>query len=86
MVALEAIRASVVDIDYDIDDLEDCIEANSYAIHDNLDDIEENRKWISAINHEIEEQQYRVAGLQKDCRRCQHQMEEDRDFLVLYCQ
>ena len=56
MVALEAIRASVVDIDYDIDDLEDCIEANSYAIHDNLDDIEENRKWISAINHEIEEQ------------------------------
>ena len=46
MIALEAIRASIYDVDYDIDDLEACIEANSYAIHDNMDEIEENHAWI----------------------------------------
>ena len=86
MVALEAIRASIVDVDYDIDDLTDCIEANAYAIHDNMEAIEKNHKWISAVDNEIDEQRYRVASLQKDCRRAQHDMEEDRDFLVLYCQ
>ena len=50
MVALEAIRASIVDVDYDIDELTDCIEENSYAIHDNIEKIEVNHKFINIID------------------------------------
>ena len=35
---------------------------------------------------EIEDQQNRVSRLQRQCRRCQNALDEDRDALVLYCQ
>ena len=74
MVALEAIRATIVDVDYDIDDLEGCIEVNTYAVHDNLEAIEKSHAWIEAIDGEIDRQRYAIKGLQKDCRRCQDEL------------
>ena len=69
MVALEAIRATIVDVDHDIDDLEDCIGINSYKVHDNIEHIDKSIQWLNAIHDEIDRQRYDIKGLQKDCRR-----------------
>ena len=86
MVALEAIREALVDLDYEIDHLEDCIDDNNYRIHDNYDDIKDNDWGIEENDQEIDDQRYRLKRLQKQCRYCDARLWEDRDALVLYCQ
>jgi len=54
MVALEAIRATIVDVDHDIDDLEGCIEVNTYSIKDNMKAIEKSTDWIDTVHNEID--------------------------------
>ena len=86
MVALEALREALVDVDRDIDDLDDCISDNDHRISDNEGRIYDNDHGIEDNDDEIEDQQKRVERLQRQCRRCQNAIDEDRDALVLYCQ
>ena len=86
MIALEATREALVDLDYDIDRLEDLIEENHRDIQRNLSDIRNNDDHIEENDDEIEDQQRRVKYLQRQCRYCEDRLSEDRDALVLYCQ
>lgn len=63
MVALEAIREALVELDYDIDALEDCIDENVHRIAENEDSISDNDHGISENDDEIEKQQYRIKRL-----------------------
>ena len=63
MVALEAIRESLVDLDYEIDRLEDCISHNDEDIDDNHYAINRNDDGIEENDHEIDDQRYRVKRL-----------------------
>ena len=58
MIALEAIRESIYNVDHDIDDLDACIETNIYDIHDNHENIERNAAYINAIDNEINKQRF----------------------------
>lgn len=86
MIALEAIRESLVSLDYEIDDLEECISDNDSGIDHNDYLIADNDDGIHYNDEEIENQEYRIKRLQKQCRYCQNALEEDREALVLYCQ
>lgn len=86
MVALEALREALVDLDYEIDYLDDCIDSNEEGIDDNSYGIHHNEELIEENTAEIDDQNYQVKRLQKACRKCQAAMEEDRDVLVLHCQ
>ena len=86
MVALEALREELVHLDHDIDDLDDCIDHNDSDISENDKYINHNDHEISDNDHEIHDQEDRVEDLQYRCKRAQHELDEDRDFLVLHCQ
>ena len=86
MVALEALREALVDLDRDIDDLDDCISDNDEDISANDSCIERNDYDIQENDDEISDQENQVSRLQRQCRRCQEDLDEDRDALVLYCQ
>ena len=86
MISLEALRESLVQLDYYIDDLEECIsdndsgiEHNDYGIHDNDDGIYYN-------DEEIDNQRYRVDRLNRTCKYMQGELEDDLYALELYCQ
>merc|ERR1712037_720181 len=86
MVSLEAVREALVDLDYSIDRVEDCISDNAHDIYENDHGISDNDKGIDYNDQEIDDQRYRLKRLQKDCRYCDDRLWEDRDALVLYCQ
>ena len=88
MVALEAMRDALVDLDHDIDNLEDCVSSNDDGIADNHYDIHNNnyRVGISKNDDEMHDQEYRIHHLQDLCRECDKTLREDREFLVLHCQ
>ena len=86
MIALEATREALVDLDYDIDRLEDLIDENHRNIDRNHEDIRDNDDAIEDNDHEIDDQQRRVKYLQRQCQYCEARLLEDRDALVLYCQ
>lgn len=86
MVALEALREALIELDHEIDHLEDCISENDDGIEYNDDGIYENEHGIEDNDDEIADQQDRVEDLQKRCRNCEYRLHEDRDVLVLYCQ
>jgi hypothetical protein len=86
MVALEAIREILVDLDYEIDNLEDHISENDDRIRDNDEGIDRNDDGIAENDAEISDQEYRVKRLNKRCQRYQARLEEDRQFLELHCQ
>ena len=88
MIALEAMRDALVDLDHDIDNLEDCVSSNDDGIADNFDHIQDNdyRVGISKNDDEIHDQDYRIRHLQDLCRDCDRTLREDREFLVLHCQ
>lgn len=86
MVALEAIREALVDLDHDIDDLEDCISDNDSGIDHNHDGIDLNDHGIDENDEELDDQNYRLKRILKQMRRGQGALDEDRDALVLYCQ
>ena len=86
MVALEALREALVELDSDIDSLEDCISDNDDRISENDAGIAENDRGIEENDDEISDQEERVERLQRQCRRCQDALDEDRDVMILYCQ
>ena len=86
MIALEALREAMVDLDYFIDHLEDDIRRNTRDIRDNIDEIRYNDKNIQANGEDIEFQQYRARRLQKECRYVQRELDQDRALLELHCQ
>lgn len=86
MVSLEAIREAIVEIDYRVDHLESCISDNHSEIENNDYKIKENDGQIQHNGEFIQYQQHQVKKLQKECRRCERTLNEDRDALVLYCQ
>merc|ERR1712228_598354 len=86
VIALEALREALVDIDHEIDELDDCISSNDSGISHNDDCIADNDHKISDNDSEIDHQRHRVEDLQSTCRRTQRDLDEDRDFLVLHCQ
>merc|ERR1712037_905837 len=86
MVSLEAVREALVDLDYSIDRVEDCISDNAHDIYENDHGISDNDKGIDYNDQEIDDQRYRLKRLQKECRYCQDRLEEDRHFLELFCQ
>ena len=86
MIALEALREAMVDLDYFIDHLEDDIRRNTRDIRDNIDEIRYNDKNIQANGEDIEFQQYRARRLQKECRYVSRELDQDRALLELHCQ
>ena len=86
MVALEALREALVDLDHEIDDLDDCISHNDEDISENDEGVRDNDYGIRENDEEISDQENRIERLQRDCRRSQDELDEDRDVLVLYCQ
>ena len=86
MVALEALREELVHIDHDIDDLDDCISHNDEDISENDHGIAHNHEEIEDNEHEISDQEHRVERACRACRRLQHELDEERDFLILHCQ
>lgn len=86
MVSLEAIREALVDLDYNIDYLEDCVDENQNDIDRNHYGINDNDDAIDYNDRAIDDQRYQLKRLQKQCRYCDARLWEDRDFLVLYCQ
>ena len=86
MVALEALREALVELDSDIDSLEDCISDNDDRIDENDAGIRDNDSGIEENDDEISDQEDRVERLQRQCRRCQDDIDEDRDVMILYCQ
>ena len=65
MIAMEAIREALVNLDMDIDELDYCIEHNDSDIESNDDDIHSNDDAIEENEDEIEDQFYYVRRLQK---------------------
>ena len=55
MISLEAIREGMVDLDYEIDYLEDCIDENQKAIDWNYSDIHRNDDAIDYNDQEIDD-------------------------------
>ena len=86
MVALEALREALVDLDHEIDDLDDCISHNDEDISENDDGIRDNDFGIQENDEEISDQESRIERMQRACRRAQDELDEDRDVLILYCQ
>ena len=58
LVALEALRESIVELDYRIDHLEDCIDDNRDEIDSNAENIYDNDKYIQKNGEFIEYQQH----------------------------
>ena len=63
MIALEALRESLVTIDFMIDEVEDCIADNDSGIEHNDYLIADNDEGIESNDDEIENQTYRVKRL-----------------------
>ena len=70
MIALEAIRETLVELDYKISELEECVEHNQLEIGDNFDHINVNDHLIEVNDAKIEEQKLRLEALQWRCRNC----------------
>jgi len=63
MIALEALREALVQIDADIDDLDDCISHNDDDISENDHGVEHNDHEIHDNDSEISDQESRVKDL-----------------------
>jgi len=68
MVALEALREALNVLDYEIDQVEECVSDNNSDIEDNYYLIADNDDGIAYNDDEIDKQQYRIKLLQKQCR------------------
>jgi len=86
MIALEALREHLMHLDYDIDELEECVSDNDSGIEHNDYEIEDNFDGIHYNDEEIDNQQYRVKRLQRQCRRCEEGLTDELFALELYCQ
>ena len=70
MIALEAIRGTLVELDEKITQLEECVELNQLDIGDNFEHINVNDQRIAENDIEIEKQKLRLEELQWRCRDC----------------
>ena len=86
MIALEALREALTRLDMDIDELDYGISQNESDIEDNDREIEQCFRDTNENIDEISDQFRQVDRLQRQCRRCQNDIDENRDLLILYCQ
>ena len=86
MVALEAMRLAMIQLQTDVQTLEDCIPPNDTRIAENLTEIGINRSGITANDHRINQQEAWVEILQDRCYYCQNHLDTDKAALILYCQ
>ena len=84
MISLEAMREVVLDIEFQVHHLEDCLEEAHDDNGHNEDNAMENHDWID-VDYRIKTQQYRVKELQRTSRNCEKTLMDDRDLLILYC-
>ena len=69
LIALEAFRYEIVRLTHEVEDLEDCISHNDWKIDENDKEIERRSDRVIDYNdEEIKKQQWRVKGLQRECR------------------
>ena len=69
MVALEALRESLVHLDGAIDDLSDCVSENDEGISENEEHVRDNRSLIDDVADELEYQQGFVGNMCGGARR-----------------
>ena len=86
MIALEALREALVEIDHDIDDLDSCVSDNDDGISDNDHGRHHCDDEISENEDEISDQEDRVKDLQYRCRAASAAGNGYRNVLVLHCQ
>jgi len=79
-------REALLYLTSDIDDVDYCVEDNDHGIEENDDHIYRNTDYIEGVNDEIDRQRYRTGYVQRSCRKTQSWLDENADFLVLYCQ
>ena len=83
MVSLEALRESLIKLEYDTNDLIDCHETFTHNYGHILDNLwDGHQPW----HEEFFIQKKRLDRIQKQCRYSQHVLDQDRDFLELFCQ
>ena len=82
MISLESLRQSIAELVVDVQELEACQEKFE---HD-YDHILERFNWSPQLLSEFRDQQYRIKDLQSECRHNQVELDQNRDFLVLFCQ
>ena len=75
MIALEAIRMTLVTIDNDLHSLEICIKEADGMIDINYGFIETNQRSIQWNTEEVEIQNRRLETLQWQCRKTQEQLD-----------
>ena len=85
MVALEAMRLAMIQLQEDVQTLEDCIPPNDTGIAENQGNISTNASNIAHNDQRIIQQESLVEILQDRCYWCQHHLDTDRAALVLYC-
>ena len=86
MIALEALREAVVELDQVTGDLEDCITCNKEAIYQAHVLIDTRIKALAHHNHLVGKDLYkRTSTLQTRCQWNEYCLEQDRALLVLYC-
>ena len=86
MIALEALREALVDIDRDIDDLDDCLSHCSECISENEEGVSENDAGCHENDVMCGVCEDRVRDLQARAQDVKDALAEDRAVLVLYCQ
>ena len=86
MIALEGLREALVVIDMDIDELDYGLSQNDSDCEDNDREIDQCVRDCNENIDEISDQFRQVERLQRQCRRCQNDIDENRDLLILYCQ
>ena len=85
MIALEALREALVDIDRDIDDLDDCLSHCSECISENEEGVSENDAGCHENDVMCGVCEDRVRDLQERAQEVKDALAEDRAVLVLYC-
>lgn len=83
LVSLEALKESVMYLTYDIHEIDERIESQYKQIGNNHEDAFENMKTVGVFFGEIYSKLVKTA---KKCQYSEHDLDETRDALVLYCQ
>ena len=86
MIALEAMRFAMIQLQVDLEYVEQCIPPNDQRIEENTQLLRANDDLQNENDHEINSQQALIEFLQDRCFICENQLNIDRDALVLYCQ
>ena len=86
LVTLEALAKEVTKLQLDLAHIETLIYGNSNDAHDNMDDVLDNREDGGFNRHTYAGMAERTHILQDKCYYNQHQIDDNRHALWLYCQ